>query len=352
MRKTVTCVLLTLAALAIPGAPAQATFDGDNGRIAFRRFLNTDRTWGAVFTANPDGSRERQVTHPPVGFVDRNPDVSPDGRQIVFQRQGVDCGEACFVDDIFTVSADGSNLTQLTGTGTPDGNCLPDRGECNQSPAWSPDGRRIAFSRASGPVVDDFVEQYAIYIMKADGSHVRQITQRDSPATGEDTDPQWSPDGSTLLFQRRNVRTATPEDGVAIWTIRLKSGRERQVTDYDLRAGDTPDWSPDGRRILFHDNLDRPDVSANLYTIRPNGTGLTELTFATGGVTQYLGASYSPDGRWITFGRKPATGGPRADSADVFIMRVDGTDERPVTQTELYDSYPDWGPTPARSHHR
>jgi hypothetical protein len=41
-----------------------------------------------------------------------------------------------------------------------------------------------------------------------------------------------------------------------------------------MRAGDTPDWSPDGQRILFHDNLDLPDESSNLYTVRPDGTGL------------------------------------------------------------------------------
>jgi hypothetical protein len=48
-----------------------------------------------------------------------------------------------------------------------------------------------------------------------------------------------------------------------------------------------------------------PDVSANLYTTRPDGTHLQQLTFAQDGVTQYLGSSYSPDGTMITFGRRP-----------------------------------------------
>ena len=81
--------LLVTGGIALPTTPASATFHDKNGRIAFRRFLNEERTWGAVFTIRPDGTRERQVTFPPEGFVDRNPDVSPDGRRIAFQREQI-----------------------------------------------------------------------------------------------------------------------------------------------------------------------------------------------------------------------------------------------------------------------
>jgi TolB protein len=327
--------------LAFPAPQAGATFPDDNGRIVFRRFLDAEQTTGALFTIRPDGSGERQVTHPPAGVHDRNPDVSPDGRRIVFQRSGPT------MDDIFVVNADGSGLRQLTSMGHPEGTCLPDSGNCSTSPAWSPDGRWIAFGRMSGPVVDGLVETFALFVMRADGSHVRQLTQRRpqaTGATGEDAEPQFSPDGKKLLFQRRNVRTARPVDGVAIWTLDLRTGRERRVTPFHLQAGDTPDWSPDGRRILFHDNLDRPDASANLYTIRPDGSRLRQLTFADDGTTRYLGSSYSPDGRWITVGKRPATGGPEPGPADVYVMAADGIGERRVTRTPLYDSYPDWGP--------
>ncbi len=343
MKRLVVFVILLLTGVGLQVQDAQGTFHGDNGRIAFRRFFNVDKTWGAVFTINPNGRHEVQVTNPPFGYVDRNPDVSPDGEQIAFEREANDCGPTCFVDDIYVVNADGSDLTRLTGVGSPHGTCRPTSGACNGSPAWSPDGKWITFSRASGPVVNGFVQRQAIYIMRADGSEVRRITQRHLPATGEDTDPQWSPKGGQILFQRRNVRTAEPTDGVAIWTVDLRTGHERRVTPYPLRAGDTPDWSPDGRYILFHDNVDRPDVSANLYTIRADGRHLKQLTFASGGLIQYLGSSYSPNGRFITFARRPATGGDAANAADVFIMRVNGTGERAVTRTVAYDSYPDWG---------
>jgi Tol biopolymer transport system component len=194
-------------------------------------------------------------------------------------------------------------------------------------------------------VADDLIEDVGIYTMNADGSDVRQVTQLARPGQAEDTDPQFSPDGTRIVFQRENVRGTLPDDGIALWIVDLTTGAEHRVTPWELRAGDTPDWSPDGRRILFHSNLGGPsDVSANLYTIRPDGTGLQQLTFATGGTVNYLGSSYSPDGTMITVGRRPGTGGV---NADVMVMRADGTAIRRVTRTDLYDSYPDWGPAPS-----
>jgi TolB protein len=329
--------------LALPAAPAQATFPDQNGRIAFRRFLNEDRTWGALFTINPDGSDERQVTYPEQGFVDRNPDISTDGRRIAFEREGPD------YDEVFVVDVDGSNLTWLTRHG-PDQFCLEFSGKCSGSPAWTPDGRHIVFKSAQGSPVDGFVELQALFIMRADGSHVRQLTQLTTPRIGEDSDPQVSPDGRRIVFQRQNVRGSQPDGGIALWVLNLRTGRERRITPFELDGGDTPDWSPDGKRILFHSNAAlEADISANLYTVRPNGRGLRQLTFEKGGDVNYLGSSYSPDGRFITVGRRPATGG---ENADVFIMRADGTGIRPLTQTVLYDSYPDWGPRlDLRRHH-
>lgn len=339
MRKLWFIAALAIGWAVLPASPAQGTFPDQNGRIAFRRFLNTDQTWGAIFTIRPDGTGERQITFPPQGFVDRNPDFSPDGLRIAFEREGVDCGAGCSYDEIFVVYADGRHLRQLTNN--PPGQQCGTGGYCNGSPAWSPDGKRIAFRRAFGPIENDLIQRQGIAIMEADGSAIELVTQMSDPAQGEDTDPQWSPDGRRLVFQRVNVRDARPVDGVALWILNLNTGHERRITPWNLRAGDTPDWSPNGQRILFHSNLNGPsEVSANLYTIQADGTHLKQLTFEEGGARNYLGSSYSPDGTMITVGRRPATSG----AADVFVMRVDGTHIRHVTRTVLYDSYPDWGP--------
>jgi len=333
------------ALLVLPGGAgatgSAATFEDGNGRIVFRRYLDDDRTWGALFSVRPDGTGERRITRPPRGFVDNNPDVSPDGRRIVFQRRSDGS------DEVWMVDSDGTDLHPVTQQPTAGATC-DTGGFCDVSPAWSPDGSQVVFGRAFGPVRNGLIQRNALFVVDADGTDPRQLTQLDLPATGEDAEPQWSPDGDEILFQRYNVRSARPRDGVALWILDVSSGKERRITPFPLAAGDTPDWSPDGRRILFHDNLDGTEgVSANLFTVRPDGTGLGQLTFADDGITQHLGSSYSPDGQKIVFGlRRPTSGGTEPGAADVFVMRVDGSHVRNLTRTGRYDSYPDWGPRP------
>ena len=74
-----------MAALVTAG-PAEATTPGDNGRIAFKGYLDSDRSTGAIFTIRPDGDRPRQVTFPESGTVDDQPDWSPNGALIAFRR--------------------------------------------------------------------------------------------------------------------------------------------------------------------------------------------------------------------------------------------------------------------------
>lgn len=262
------CVTGVVVLLLGSGAiPASATFNGDNGRIVFRRYLDQDKTSGAVFTVKPNGQDERQITHPPEGVIDDDPDFSPDGRRIVFVRVNPNaCGPDCLYAWLFVVNADGSHLRQLTSS-TLGVDCA-NGGGCATAPGWSPDGRWIAFSRQTGPLLaDDEWTETGIYVIRADGSHLTQVTQRQRPSTGFDSAPQFSPDGHTLAFQRRNIRGLLPDQGQAIWTIGLDGRHEHRLTPYDLRGGDTTDWSPDGKRILFESNEEGPaDVSPNVYT--------------------------------------------------------------------------------------
>ena len=318
---------------------APATPPGQNGKLAFRRSLNPQHTWGALFSVNPDGSDVRQITRPRKFVADVEPDWSPAGKLLVFQRIDVNgCGSGCETDEIDAVSSDGSGLRRLAydppGKGCIKGGGRPAGGICRAVPAWSPDGRRIAFQCQVQPSAGD--QGYSrICLMDADGSNVRQLPQQ--PATGlSDSNPAWSPDGKEIAFGRG------VHDQQALFVMNTDGSAARQVTPWALRGGQ-PDWSPDGKRLVFYSNREGPPtVSANLYTIGADDSGLKQLTHAHGGKIQYLSAAFSPDGKWIAFSRTQGAGS--AGNADVFTMRADGTRVRNVTRSVIWDSGVDWGP--------
>jgi Tol biopolymer transport system component len=318
-------VVAALGALLIPIATAPATAPGTNGQIVFRRYLGPDRTKGAIFIAAPDGSGERQLTTPPAGSSDDFPDVAPDGSFVAFQRCATTCG-------VFVVKTDGTGLRRVDD-GCPQ---LPPRCTDNSYPAISPDGRQIAFNRAFGRIRNDTIDHAGIYRMRVDGSHLRRVSLP-ATRTAEDVEPQWSPDGRRIVFVRHNL-TARPRNRQAVFVIGADGRHRHRVTSYRIKAGDGPDWSPDGSQILFRSPETENFLHSNIWTIHTDGTGLRQVTDA-GPRTKVYSASFSPDGTAITLGMTGVDG-----QADVYTMHTDGTALAPVTRTTQWDSAPDWGP--------
>lgn len=306
-----------------------AQVDLPAGRIAFRRFLDEAQTHGAIFTANPDGSDEKQITDPPAGYDDNQPDWSPDGRRIAFER----CSEnkPC---SAFTVAADGGHPRKV-------------RARCRlkpicdvNSPSWMPDGRLlvgVAQGRERNRGELNQIQQFSVDLIDLARRTQRTIVKR-TGWRGDTHTPAASPDGRTIVYKRWNSWRTKPVNGQALYVVDADGSNHHRVTPWRLGAGDHPVFSPDGSKILFRSFEQQESKQSDFWTVHPEGSGLTQLTNVKPG-TLVLSASYSPDGAWIVHATDGVDG-----NADVFVMRADGTGNQPVTRSKLWDSAPDWGP--------
>jgi TolB protein len=342
MRKY-TAVLALFAVLGTAATASWATPPGKNGELAFRRYLDAGRTTGAIFTANPDGSGLKQVTRPARRVVDQIADWSPSGERIAFERR-VPClagGPRDGLDNactrIYAVGRDGKGLRALVPCGFDASASFPGNCVSVHSPAWSPDGSKIAFrySLVDRTYTGSLNMNSAIWIGNADGTNLEQVTQR-APGTSWDIEPQWSPDGTRLVF----VRVDLEKKQDAVFTVGIDGSNAVQVTPWALNAGVEPDYSPDGKWIVFTAHL--RDGSENVHKVRPDGTGLTNLTRQKAGGFHYLSSSFSPDGKLIVSARTPGAG--KNGHADLVVMKANGSGIRPITKTPLWESSVDWGP--------
>ena len=208
------------------------------------------------------------------GNSDVSPDVSPAGGMIVFQR----CRFAINCDDIggdnvWIMRADGSHQRPLTHC---DGSvCLG-----AFTPAFSPDGRTIAFE-------EDLLDAHGvnvngIFLMRTDGTDVRRVTST-GPDGLPDSQPEFSPDGRRLVFERELP------DGNQVMTVRVDGTGLRPLLPGV--QGFSPHWSPDGRLIVF--TIARRTGGAttlDIATVRPDGSRLRLLTHSTAD-----GPAFTPD---------------------------------------------------------
>src|SRR4051812_6298255 len=286
---------------------ALATSPGQNGSIAFRRYLDAKQTHAALVTIAPDGSGERQITSPPAHTQDDLADWSPDGRRIVFTRCPPD--NVC---QLMIVGADGTALRALTSTcrKKPIPNGIPRGCEDAANPSFTPDGAHVLFTRSTGrakifrKLDTDQIEHSAIAIIGADGRGERTILRMPRYAA-DAVSPLMSPDGRTILFEEGTSPLGHPRLSHAVFTVGSDGKGVRRITPWKLHAGDGPDWSPDGTLILFRSNEDVGEFAkSQLYTIHPDGTGLTQLTHLAPPALLFS-SSFSPDGTRIVFAMAP-----------------------------------------------
>jgi TolB protein len=299
------------------------------GRIAFRRYFDDAQTHGAIFTINPDGSGEKQITDPPAGYVDDQPDWSADGKRIAFERCSEEKG--C---KAFTVAANGGRPRKVAVR------CRL-KPVCDvESPSWMPDGR-IVVGVAQGRVRVhgdmDQIQRFSVELIDLKRRTQRTIIKR-TGWHGDTHTPAASPDGRRIVYQRWNSWRSKPRSGEALYVVRVDGSHNHRVTPWALGAGDHPGFSPDGSQILFRSYDHDDSRQSDFWTVHPDGSGLAQLTHVKPG-TLVRSASYSPNGKWIVHATDGVDG-----NADIFVMRADGTSNQPVTRSHLWDSAPDWGP--------
>lgn len=311
---------------ASPTATASAALKAD-GQIVFY----DDGAASAhqqLYIERADGSNVRQLVVSDAD--DYKPSLSPDGSKVVFSR----ILHQYTPDEqsrIFLVNADGTGLRQLDATSCVKPKCL---GDLADGLAWSPDGKLIAFFRLFGDASGN-VTGTGLCVMNADGSGVRQVIHHKAASDTGDGQAAWSPDGTHLVFTREH-----PQGTTTIFTAKVDGTDVHQVTPAGMSVND-PAWSPDGTLIAFQSPADPAEgVQQGIYTIRPDGTDLRNLTGYDVSIGGSNHASWSPDGSQIVFSHFPSTNGV----ADLFVVNRDGTDVHLLSATSLNENAPAWGP--------
>jgi Tol biopolymer transport system component len=261
MGKRIAIVLGAAAGVIALGAQmASATFPGTDGRIAFSAFVEETESI-EIYSANPNGGDVQQLTSNP-NLVSENPDWSPDGQRIAFQagRLGVDAPV-----QVDLMNADGSDVTRLTrGPGF------------HGYPAWSPDAASLAIAADWG----DHPALQGIWIIPASDpggvtqQEARRVTTLPADFRGQDVEPQFSPDGSSIVFTRfKSARKS------AIHRVGVDGTGLERLTKWKLNASD-PDWSPNGKKIAFDsgDFAGETDGGGNIHVMRADGTKRRRLT--------------------------------------------------------------------------
>jgi TolB protein len=223
--------------------------------------------------------------------------------------------------EIFVVNTDGSGLKKLT-----------EHAFENNSPAWSPDGKRLAFvsnrDTDSGP--------FQVYTMDADGHDIKRLTHDTSYM---DMDPSWSPDGKSIVFTRipntldgktsiepsSHIYTMDADDGTGVERLAGTGG-----LDY------SPRWSPDGSKIVFSGAPSGGETKGNeIYVMNADGTATTQLTHHSRSTwSTNTNPSWSSKGDKIVF---------MNNTGIITIDATDGGHLRVIRSSEwLYEPF--WSP--------
>jgi TolB protein len=217
----------------------QADVSPDGSRLLLR--VDDEGPKQGTWVVGIDGSGLTHVAGPGKPVAGGAADWAPDGRRFVLAGMS---GDDRFLG-LYVFDANGSNPLRIT----------PDKWEA-QYPAWSPDGRRIAFTRVVPP------NEFDIWLVNVDGSGLRRLTGSE----GADNYAAWSPDGTAIVYSSDD---RVEQNG--LWIMGGDGADQRY-----LAPGGEPQWEP-GDWIVFDCALQDPEQPGRACVVRPNGSELASL---------------------------------------------------------------------------